>query len=158
MRLFDVIRSAKKNVKIHGWSSGKIPASAFPVIRNGRLQAGKEWSWRLVEFDATSHHFRVLIRLNTAKSIYAAILAMDSAKGLLVISHHELHISHRGWHCHLVQKEIDAIFPGVLRDRDLMSVYPSISKAVSVPFIVDRQSALTIAAERYRFAAQGELV
>lgn len=69
---------------------------------------------------------------------------------------HELHTDHWNWHCHLIRGNVHDTFPGVLRDRYLMSVWPSFSKnECTVPFDVTEDSALTIAAARYKFVKGG---
>lgn len=115
--------------------------------------------WRLVEFDTLGLHCRVLIRLNEEAAKYQAILAVDAPDGLRVLCHHELHIGEKGWHCHLCTCNVPDVFPGVLRDRERMRAREmEPSKAGGERFTVTKATALTKAAERFRFRAQGELV
>jgi len=156
MRLAEIIRAEKAEVKFSKWHTGKVPNASFPLTKKSTLPAGSEWSWRLIEFETLGRHFRVLIRLNEAKEYFSAILAMDDPRGLVVICHHELHTSHRDWHCHLVHDDIMSIYPGVLRDRNAMRIWPNAqSGQCSVDFTVDRNSAVTLAACRFRFAVEG---
>ena len=159
MRLAEVIRATKEQVHMSGWNNGKVPHGNFPLAKKGALPAGSKWSWKLVEFDALNRHFRVLIRLNEEKEYFSAILAMDDPRGLIVICHHELHTAHRDWHCHLVLGDIMFIYPGVLRDRDAMQIWPNVSAGqCSIGFDIDKKKAVTLAATRFRFAAQGGLL
>ena len=159
MRLAEIVRARKENVRLSPWHTGKVANASFPLAKKGTLPAGSEWSWRLAEFDALGRHFRVLIRLNETKEYYSAILAMDDPRGLVVICHHELHTSHRDWHCHLVRGDVVSIYPGVLRDRAAMRVRPSApSSQCSVEFSVTKSSAAAIAATRFRFTEQGGLL
>lgn len=159
MRIFDIIRAPKQNVKSHKWNEGKVPRTSFPLKSVSRIPAGNEWAWRLIEFDALDKHFRVLIRLNEGKEYYQAILGMDDPRGLIVICHHELHTSHRDWHCHVSAGEVDSIFPGVLRDNSSMKVWPhSENGECSIKFTVRRPDAVTLAARRFGFVERGELL
>ncbi len=159
--VFDFIRAQKTGIKIAPeWKSGKIPPSAFPLIKGRRtLPAGSEWQWRLVEFDALGYHCRVLIRLNEHKAYYQAVLAVETRHGLKVICHHELHLGEKSWHCHFCGCSVHDVFPGVMRDRgNMRSWQDQPSAAETIEFTVTSASALTVAANRYRFKAQGELM
>ncbi|MGE4483111.1 hypothetical protein [Acidocella sp.] len=159
MRIAEIIRAPKRNTELHPWNTGKVPRSSFPLKSVSRLQAGNEWAWRLVEFDALDRHFRVLIRLNVGKEYYQAILGMDDPRGMLVICHHELHTSHRDWHCHVSPCEVSNIFPGVLRDNASMRVWPrSENSECSTRFEIRQADAVTLAAERFGFTAQGGFI
>ncbi|PHQ97030.1 MAG: hypothetical protein COB40_05965, partial [Marinosulfonomonas sp.] len=85
-----------------------------------------------------------------------AMLAMKSEKALKILCFHELHTDHWNWHCHLIRGNVHETFPGVLRDKNLMSAWPTFSKSeCTVPFDVTEESALTVAAARFRFAQGG---
>ncbi len=123
------------------------------------LPWGGSWDWRAVEFDALGEHFHVLILLNEELEKYSAILAVAHPKGLLVICHHELHTSHKLWHCHAVSGNVWEIFPNVLRDKDRMASWPkSGGKRWVEDFPVTKANALSIAAKRYRFEEEGGLL
>lgn len=159
MKLSQIIRADKSEVRITGWNTGKVSHACFPLTKKSALPAGSDWAWRVVEFDTLGRHFRVLIRLNEVKEYYSAILAMDDPRGLLVICHHELHTSHRDWHCHLVLGNAMSIYPGVLRDRDAMCIWPNaLPGPCSITFTVNKGSAVTLAATRFRFESQGGLL
>lgn len=159
--VFDIIRASKSNVKIaQEWKSGKIPHTAFPLTKGRRtLPVGNEWSWRLVEFDALGLHCRVLLRLNEQKARYQAVLGVETDGGFRVICHHELHIGEKGWHCHFCSCSVHDVFPGVMRDFvNMRSWETEPGSAETVTFTVTSASALTKAATRFRFKAQGELM
>ena len=151
----DVIRADKSDVKIGPWDEGAVPRAKFPLTRN-KLSLGRGWKWRIVTFSALGHDFVVLIAMSEEKESYRATLAMKFEKTLKVVCFHELHTDHWNWHCHLIRGNVHDTFPGVLRDKNLMSVWPTFSKSeCTVPFDVDEGSALTLAAARYRFAKGG---
>jgi len=155
MNIFDIIRADKTNLNLGSWKSGKIPHSVFPLSR-GSLQLGRGWEWRNVTFDALGRSFRVLVGISEEKEFYRAMLAMDDEKLLKVICHHELHTTHWNWHCHLYTGDVNDIYPGVLRDKEKFIPWPAFSQdECSVGFNLDKASALTKAAVRFRFQAQG---
>lgn len=151
----DVIRATKDNVECGKWEAGPIPKAKFPIAR-GKLSLGRGWKWRTVTFKAVGEDFVVLIAISEEKESYRATLAMKSDKTLKVICFHELHTDHWNWHCHLIRGNVHDTFPGVLRDRNLMFAWPTFSqRECVVPFDVTEDSALTLAAARYRFAQGG---
>lgn len=151
----DIIRADKQDVKIGDWETGSISKAKFPLTRN-KLSLGRGWKWRVVTFNALKERFVVLVAISEEKEAYRATLAMRSGKTLKVICFHELHTDHWNWHCHLIRGNVHDTFAGVLRDKNLMSVWPSFTRdECTVPFDVTEKSALTIAAARFRFAQGG---
>ena len=158
MKVADVIRAAKTNVDVGGWKSGKIPNAQFPLARSS-LHLGRGWEWRIVTFDALSTSFRVLICISLEKESYRAVLALDDGPMLRVLCHHELHTTHWNWHCHFYDGEATDVHPGVLRDRDRFRAWPYFKDDQnSTGFTITKEAALTVAANRYRFEAQGALL
>ncbi|MGB4864499.1 MAG: hypothetical protein WBP38_01220 [Hyphomicrobium sp.] len=160
MDVADVIRAEKTDVEISDWFTGKVTKAKFPLSKaRGAIQLGKSWRWRTVRFSALGQKFRLLIQLNVSKSKYSATLAIERDGDLAVFCCHELHVSHKNWHCHFVPGDIEKTYPGVLRDRENMISWPSFTEdECTIDFTVTEQSALSIAAARFRFEAQGELI
>lgn len=157
LKLGEILRAPKGSIKIGGWKTGKVPSSAFPLKKSGKLQQSSAWQWRVVEFSALERNFILLIRLNTDIEYYSSILAMRDDSQIQIICHHEFHSSHRSWHCHFISGNVDETFPGVLRDRDRMRVFDSEpSKSGKMDFTVQLQDALGIASMRFRFGAPDE--
>ena len=155
----DIIRADKTGVEVGEWRQGKLTPSVFPIAKPRSIPVGPSWSWRLVRFEALGFDCRVLLRLNEERARFHALLAIEYEQQLYVVCHHELHIPDKNWHCHFVSGDVLKTMPGVLRDRERMRVWETEpSRANDVQFTVTRNSALTIAAGRFRFAAQGELV
>ena len=156
MKVADIIRAPKSDVKVGAWKAGKIPNAAFPLGR--ALPYGGAWDWRTAEFCALGQKFRVLILLNEELEKYSAVMGMEHDRGLLVLCHHELHTSHKRWHCHFISGSIWETFPNVLRDRDRMVGWPKGPDSNwTDPFPVNKDNALTLAAQRFRFEEQGGL-
>lgn len=142
-------------MKAGSWETGPIPKAKFPLTRS-KLSLGRGWKWRIVTFAALGEHFVVLVAISEEKESYRATLAMKAGKTLKVVCSHELHTDHWNWHCHVVRSNVHKTFPGVSRDRNLMTAWPTFSRReCTVPFDVTEDSALTVAAERYRFAQEG---
>ncbi|WP_370194126.1 MULTISPECIES: hypothetical protein [Aurantimonas] len=155
LTISDIIRADKQNVTIGEWETGPIPKAKFPLTRS-KLSLGRGWNWRVVTFNALTQRFVVLVALSEEREYYRATLAMRDGKTLKVICFHELHADHWNWHCHLIRGNVHNTFPGVLRDKNLMSAWPVFTKReCTVPFNVTQKSALTIAAARFRFAEDG---
>ena len=149
MKLGDIIRAEKANVEIGNWNSGKIPPSSFKIRR--KFPSGSDWDWRIITFDTLGWNFRLLLRLNLDKSYYSAILSLENGLVIQIICHHEIHISHRNWHCHFVPGDVTKTCPNVLRDRDRMRLFEMApSRANDVQFDMDRSKALVHALKRYR--------
>lgn len=157
LRLGEILRAPKGLIKIGGWRTGKVPASAFPLKKSGKLPQSLAWQWRIVEFNAVDRDFVLLIRLNADIEYYSSILAIRDGLQIQIICHHEFHSTHRSWHCHFVAGNVNETFPGVLRDRDRMRVFDSDpSKSGKLDFNVQLESALGIASARFRFSAPNE--
>ncbi|WP_147395084.1 hypothetical protein [Azospirillum cavernae] len=160
MDLVDVIRAEKRNVKVQEWKEGKVPKGQFPLSKSkAGVVVGRGWEWRIVTFEALNERFRVLIKLNLERQYYAAVLGLEKGQDTIVLCHHELHVSHRNWHCHYIRGNVTTALPGVLRDMDRMSGWPRSSDTpCSVEFKVTKGNAVSIAAARFQFQAQGGLL
>lgn len=161
MKLREIIE-ADKTVKSYGeWKTGTIPKAVFP-LRKKKMQQSNDWNWRIVEFEAIGQNFIVLIRLNTEIQEYYAYLSHMRDDGMAVICSHDLHVSHKNWHCHFINGDVTRVDTGYLRDRDNMIYYPSggFDCKCTVNFDVTLSNALLIAARRFRFLEpqQGELL
>jgi hypothetical protein len=147
------IIESEKSVDDYGqWRFGSIPKASFP-LRKKRMQQSSEWAWRIVTFTALSNEFIVLVRLNTQIQEYYAYLAHMRADGMAVICSHDLHVSHKNWHCHFVKGDTGKTDAGYLRDKYNMIQFPSGGSEVecSVEFEITTANALLIAARRFRF-------
>lgn len=153
--VFDVIRAGKQSIECGSWKEGAIPRAQFPLARS-KLSLGRGWKWRIVSFNALGHSFLVLVALNLEKEYYRATLGLRDGKSLKIICCHELHTDHWNWHCHVISGNVHHTYPGVLRDKERMMVWPSFSRReCGVPFNVTEESALSVAAARFRFTLGG---
>jgi hypothetical protein len=151
-KVADVIRAEKSNIVVHDWKEGKIPATHFPLTRPSRLRLSVGWRFRLVTFEAMGAYFVVLIKLNREKCEYSAILAVKDAGVLRVLCHHDLHGSHKNFHCHFATTSIENVFPGVLRDYSSFRAWEDRpSEKLVGEFDINEEQATSIAAKRFRF-------
>jgi len=103
------------------------------------------------------HSCRVLILYNKNKEICRSTFAVEVEKDLAVLCSHEYHSDHRGWHCHVISKDHASIELGIFRGRQKR--WPSAKVPHSkLEFGVTEVSALSHAASRYNFEAQGGLI
>tara|TARA_R110002110_G_scaffold3305_4_gene16859 strand:- start:3591 stop:4073 length:483 start_codon:yes stop_codon:yes gene_type:complete len=160
MDLRQIIRAEKQDVTItKAWETGPVPRAKFPLLK-GKVKFGKGWEWRVASFFALGNEFVVLIALCVEKSYYRCDLALKCEDGALkVLCCHELHMEHKGWHCHLVRGDVRETYPGVMRDKDRMRSWPSRGTlSPDTPFPITKSNAVTLAAARYRFEAGGDLL
>lgn len=156
MRLFDIIRAEKSGLELGKWQEGTIPSKKWPVSRRGRA-LGRGWCWRIVQFEALHEEFSVLVALSEEKENYRAALGWFANDGFRVLCHHELHTSHFGWHCHFYNGSAEDIEPKKARDSETFKRWPIFSDdTCRVGFTLDKKSALTKAAERFRFHEKNE--
>lgn len=152
LSLRKIIESEKSVVDYGSWQYGTIPKAAFP-LRKKKMQQSSEWAWRIVKFTALSEDFIVLVRLNTQIQEYYAYLSHMRIDGMAVICSHDLHVSHKNWHCHFVKGDTLKADAGYLRDKFNMIQYPTGGREseCSVEFEITTANALHIAAKRFRF-------
>jgi hypothetical protein len=159
VQISDIIRGDKSAIQISDWKTGHITRTAFPLsrVKSRRYKLGSEYRWRTIQFTALGREFRVLIELNENKAIYRATLGLKNEEDITVICQHEYHNSEPGWHCHVSFGEVEKLPSGVMRSS--LTRWP---KALLVQpeavFPVSQNNALSVAAERFRFRAQGDLL
>ena len=156
MTIKAIIRSEKTNLKTGKWARGHIPRSAFPLsrLKDKRYRYGPDYAWRLVTFDAAGHNCRVLITLNESKEVLRARLGVDINGVMVVLCDYEYHATEPGWHCHVTTEPIKSIGSGAARSGK--KKWPR--RSTRRDFNVDEKGALSVVANHYRFAAQGELL
>ncbi len=156
----DVIRSAKFDINLGKWSTGHIPRTSFPLskVKPRNYKYGSDYSWRLVQFEISRGRFRILILVNEPKLIFRATLAAEASDGdMIVLCQHEYHQSEPGWHCHITFQTIDKVPHGAARSH--LQRWPQHKRTgVYVTPSISVVSALSIAAQSFRFSAQGDLI
>lgn len=151
MKLADLIRTQKEVDDYGAWSNGDIARASWPM-RKKKLKQSKDWQWRVVSLRTPcSRSLRVLLKLNSGIERFYAVLGEVHDDGISVLCSHELHTSHGNWHCHATTKEIEDVFVGVWRDKDSLRRWPDYSGVTTVSFDVDKEVAMTKAANLYRF-------
>ena len=159
MKLSNIIRANKVNVNLGRWQTGHVPKSSFPMskLRAKNWKFGQEYKSRIVSFDAAGYKCRIWLLLNEKKSIYRARFGVELNGDMVVLCDHEFHSCEPGWHCHLCNDAIDTIEPGVARSHTLR--WPQHEHLCSLKnFNVSEVNALSEAATRFRFNAQGSLL
>jgi hypothetical protein len=159
MNLKEVLLGTKLTKDEGKWNSGHIPPTAFPMskVRSKSYKYGPEYKWRVIRFECVAQICRVLIVMNEGKNIFRATLGIEVGADMVVLCQHEYHASEPGWHCHLTFQDHLAVPAGAARQH--LTRWPKYSaKHSKMKFNVNLQSAVTVAAERFRFKAQGDLL
>jgi hypothetical protein len=156
MRLQDIIRGSKADLDTGKWQSGRIPRTAFPMsrLKDRHYRYGPDYLWRLVRFEAAACSCRILILLNESREVLRARLGVELDGDMVVLSDYEYHATEPGWHCHVTFEDVADVGPGAARQGKRR--WPNRSSRQD--FAVDRSNAMTVVAEHYKFAAQGELI
>lgn len=159
MNLKQILRGTKLTLDTGKWHSGHIPRTAFPMsaVKNKSYKFGPEYQWRVVRFECVATVCRVLIVLNENKQIFRATLGVEDGADMRVLCQYEYHASEPGWHCHLNTEQHEQLPVGVMRSH-LRRWPQKHSQPSKMLFNVTQNSALTLAAERFRFRAQGEML
>ncbi len=154
--LKEILKSPKTNVQIGSWSTGHVPRNKFPLsrARSKHYRFGPDYQWRIVTFEAAGNSCRILILLNEYKETYRARLAVEKDGDMLVLCEHEYHATEAGWHCHVTSEPISSAPVGAARYGK--TKWPN--KPSRLEFGVTKANALAVAAKRFGFEAQGELL
>lgn len=103
MRLQDVLRAVKSDIKACDWASGKLPKARMPLSKAGRraYAIGSAWRWRFVEFKALGESFVVRVLFCADKSTVYSHLALRVGTDSAVLCSLEFHPDLvTGWHAH----------------------------------------------------------
>jgi hypothetical protein len=116
MRLQTIIL-ANKNITNWGkWDTGKMPRIAFPLSKSrNRFYRLGAYRWRVVEFNALGHNFRLLVAYRTDKEQFRATLAMEHDRDMSVLASYEFHGTHPGWHISAACEDMMSVPSGVMR-------------------------------------------
>lgn len=156
MRLRDIIRSYKENIRFGKWQQGNMQPSAFKLRNDLRtVRQGRGYSWRVIMFEVTGESFRVLILYNPSRSIYRATLGVEEAGVVTILCVHEFHASEPGWHCHAdpsCEKDVSH-----WNHRDLQR-WPKRPYARTEYDVLTEDRATEIALRFYRVSERGTLI
>jgi|SRR5215471_6326928 len=162
VRLKEIIRAPKTNIKIGQWRSGKVPRADFPIAR-AAYRLGNSFNWCVIEFEALSAKCRVLVVINEGKQKFEAILGvMGPSSSLRILCSYECHPSEPGWHCHATHDDVDTLTHGVMRGPWIRRV-PGARKVHRIPKYPDFKisaddAAIHFAQRRYRIEEKGPLL
>jgi len=114
VKLREVLRAPKDDIKVGKWHSGKVPRADFPMAKNA-YGLGSSFRWCVITFEALGVECRVLVVVNQPKQKYEAILGVMGPKGLRVLCTYDHHPSEPGWHCHATHVDADTLSLGAMR-------------------------------------------
>lgn len=117
MRLQDVIRAGKSNIRAGEWASGKMPKAKFPLSKAGRraYNIGSAWRWRFIEFEALDLSFVMRVIVAEGKLRASAHLAIRRDRDCVVIGCYEYHPDLvTGWHLHTICGDLTKAPAGTL--------------------------------------------
>lgn len=110
MRVREVIRADKTNIKVGPWQDGNMPPGQFRLRANMKtFRQGRSYRWQVITFDALGASFRVLLVLNLSKHIFRATLGIMESGEARIVCVREFHASEPGWHCHAVLRCDDGV-------------------------------------------------
>jgi hypothetical protein len=89
--------------------------------------------------------------------IYRATLGIEQGNDLVILCHYEYHSQEPGWHCHLTLEDHSKAPIGWSR-RGMRRWPAARARHMHVTFGVTQAKALTVAADRFRLAVQGDLL
>ena len=84
MRLKEIVRAPKDDIKIGAWRSGKVPKADFPLAK-GPYALGSSYKWNVITFQALGAEYRVLVVFHEAKEKYEAILGVIAPSGVMSV-------------------------------------------------------------------------
>ena len=98
MRVADVIRAKKSDVKSDGWNVGKITVAHWPLRLNApTIRHSRAWTWQTVRFEVEGTKFRILIELLEARQICSVTLALEEDGLIRKLCSHEVQGRQRTW-------------------------------------------------------------
>lgn len=161
MRIKDIIRAAKTDIKVGPWSLGKVPKADFPIAKKA-YGLGRAFKWCVITFKVRDTECRVLVVLNEPKQKYEAVLGVMGHDGTLrILCSYEYHETEPGWHCHATHDDVSTLSHGFMRGPWMKRV-PGPRKTLRVGkhpkfSIGDETKAVHFAIDRYKIA-KGPLI
>ena len=150
MRIKDIIRAKKTNIRWGDWSSGvKMPRTQFPLSKGSSFRVRSGYNWNVSTFECLNQSFRLLVFYRMDKQEYGAWLGLIDGKDTKVIARLEFHAFHGGWHMH-TNCETDDSPIGRTGGNSYMRIPKSHDQDRRSDFdVADNEKALYIAAKKY---------
>ncbi len=151
MRLKAAIAAQKKVLDWGKWrDGGKVPRSAFFLVKSNQFTFGKAYRWRVLKMEALGESFRLLIAYNPKKEQYYAYLGMESDSDMKLLLSYEFHGSHPGWHVHSACGDLQQVPVGRIKGPWNKRVpKPRLERRVEYKIDGD-EKALYVACEAFR--------
>lgn len=161
MRLREIVRAPKTNIKIGAWRAGKVPRADFPMAKSA-YGLGSSYKWSVISFEALGTECRVLVVVNEAKGKYQAVLGVMVANGLRILCTYEYHAGEPGWHCHATHDDVSTLRQTYMRGPWIKRVpgpqrHHRLQKYLKFR-IGDEESAIRFAIDRYKIESKGPLI
>jgi hypothetical protein len=158
IRLQEIIRASKGNIRVGEWRHGNVPRADFPIGRKP-YGLGRSYQWCVIKFDALGLQCRVLVVLNVPKEKYEAILGIMADAQARILCSYEYHAAEPGWHCHSACGEVSNVPKGFMRGPWVRRVPRANQPHKRLDFgILDRGSAERFAIDCYRIEPKGPLL
>jgi hypothetical protein len=162
VRLKDIVRADKKDIKIGPWTAGKVPRADFPIAKKA-YGLGNSFKWSVIRFKALESECRVLVVLNESKQKYEAVLGVMGADGTLrILCSYEYHATEPGWHCHATHDDASTLSHGFMRGPWIKR-FPGAGKQHRLGkhprfSIGDEGKAIHFAIDRFKISEKGPLL
>ena len=163
MLLKDVIRAPKRKVTEAVWSQEKPQRRVFPLSckSGGCFPITRKWRWSVVEFEAESSHFRLMIAYHVEVPAFQMVLGEAIKNDTRVLVRVEYDVAHNpfGWHVHTLCEDSLLISAGMIKPLGQRRIPAAGSKHSRSEYTLSGDSmndimALEIAAKWFRFGYQ----
>jgi hypothetical protein len=162
LRLKEIVRASKSEIKIGAWHSGKVERRDFPIAKKA-YGLGRSFRWCVITFQALDIECRVLVVFNEPKQKYEAILGVMAVDGSLrILCSYEYHATEPGWHCHATHDDVTTLSHGFMRGPWIRRI-PGARKQHRLgkypKFTIGNESkAVRFAIDRYKIGERGTLL
>ena len=158
IRLQDVIRAPKTDIRVGEWRRGAVPKAEFPIAK-ASYSLGSSFEWCVIRFDALGQNCRVLVIFNPAKQIYEAILGICADSRMRILCSYEYHAGEPGWHVHASCGDASRVPLGFMRGPWVRRLPRARRTHNRRDFeILDRDAAKRAAFDRYKIETKGSLL
>jgi hypothetical protein len=158
VRLQEIIRAPKVDIKVGVWHNGKVPKGSFPMAKKA-YSIGNSYQWCVISFNCLSLDCLVLIVLNEPKEKYEAILGVLAEGQLRILCSYEYHATEPGWHCHAACGDVNKVPKGCMRGPWIRRIPKAHATHSRLDFAIDgQQKAVRFAIGCYRIESRGTLL
>lgn len=126
MKLKDLIKGAKQNIRHGQWGDEKLRQKDFPLSKKGgrAYPLTRQWRWRVTTLEYEGRKFRLMASYHKSAPEFCAILAEDLDKDSRIIARLEFHGTHDGWHIHPYCEDFDDVISGITKPMGTRRIPP----------------------------------